>query len=123
MKLMLLILVAFVSPLNLSGCGPSTSIQCADEVKSELKSPDGAYVATLYERDCGATTDFSTIVNLRESSAAFNGDDSRIFIVKGQRQVNLVWQEARSLHVECPGCKSDDIYKQEKSWRNVNISY
>lgn len=64
---------------------------CEDTTETEVKSPDGKYVATLYERDCGATTDFSTIVKLRESSASFKGDDLGTFVVNGQPKIHLTW--------------------------------
>jgi hypothetical protein len=79
-------------------------------------------MATVYERDCGATTDFSTIVNLRESSAKFNGDDLGSVIVKGQHRIDLIWDGNTKLRLQCRDCRQDEIFKQERSWKDVEIT-
>jgi Family of unknown function (DUF5412) len=99
------------------------SPDCEDAVKREVRSPNGKYIATLYERDCGATTNFSTIVSLRASMDKFNGEDGRVFVAEGQFQVNLVWEDDMNLRIECSGCRSKDIFKQERKWKNIGISY
>lgn len=40
------------------------SEMCANRVAVEAKSPDNRYKAVIFERDCGATTDFSTQVSI-----------------------------------------------------------
>jgi hypothetical protein len=120
MKLIALILIV---GLGIVALGLFLASDCEDTVKTELKSPDGKYVATLYERDCGATTDFSTIVNLRDSSASFKGDDLGIVIVKGQHKLDLVWDSDRKLRFQCHDCRIEDIFKQEKTWKDVDISF
>jgi hypothetical protein len=106
--------------LSIGGC-EFLSSRCQDEIKKELRSPDSKYSATVYERDCGATTNFSTIVNLRESSAKFKGDDLGIVIVKGQHAIDLAWDGNTTLRLQCRNCRSDEIFKQEKTWKNVEV--
>ena len=118
LNLKLLLLTAV---LPIGGCGVF-SPRCGDQIKAEKASPDLKYTATVYERDCGATTDFSTIVNLRESSAKFNGNDLGAIIVKGQHRIDLVWDGNTRLRLQCSDCRPDDIFKQERSWKNVEIS-
>jgi hypothetical protein len=101
----------------------SLTPNCEDTVKTEVRSPSGNYIATLYERDCGATTNFSTIVSLRASTDKFDGEMGRVFVVEGQPQLNLVWKDNTSLRVECSECQSKDIFKREMNWQDVNISY
>lgn len=108
--------------LFLSGCAFLLHSSCENTVKSEVRSPDGKYVATLFERNCGATTDFSTIVNLRESSVKFKGDDLGAVIVKGQHRIDLVWDDNTRLRLQCSDCRPEDIFKQERSWKEVEIS-
>src|SRR4051812_7395464 len=109
------IIVIALSLLGLSGCGFFLASTCTDTIKTEVKSPDGNYAATLYERDCGATTDFSTIVNIRAGSSKFNSDENVIFVAKGTHKVNLMWNDGKSLHIECIECDTKDVYKEEKS--------
>ena len=101
----------------------STACRCEDTSKTEIKSPNGKYVVTLYERDCGATTDFSTIVSLRASTDKFKGKGDNIFVVKGQPKISLVWQGNTSLLLGCAECAARDIFKKESTWMDVNIHY
>ena len=119
----ILIVVIVVSALCLTGGYFSLTGDCSNKIKLEAKSPDGKYVATWFVRDCGATTDFSTIVNLRDISTRFDGDQLGVFIVEGQPQVSIVWQGARHLRIECQNCNQENIYRQDKSWKEVNVSY
>lgn len=109
--------------LSLAGCNLSLTGECSDEIKQEAKSPDGKYVATWYVRDCGATTSFSTIVNLRIGSARFNGNEGEVFVVKGQPQVKIAWNNESSLQVSCPECRSEDIFKRETLHNSISVSY
>jgi hypothetical protein len=53
--------LAFLLPiLLLAGCAPS----CANRIVSRLDAPDGAQSAVLFQRDCGATTGFSTQISV-----------------------------------------------------------
>jgi len=116
--LLLLLPLAF----TLGGCGFLLRSGCDNTIKSEKRSPDGKYVATLFERNCGATTDFSTIVQLHESSEKLKGDDLGILVVKGQHEIDLTWDGNSSLRLQCNDCRSDDIFKQERKWKDVEIS-
>ncbi len=112
-----------VFTLCLGACGFSLTGGCDDTIKAEAKSPDGKYVATCYVRDCGATTDFSTVINLRASSDKFNGEAAPVFVVKGQPKVKISWSRDAQLRIECLECISKDIFTQEESWKEITISY
>jgi hypothetical protein len=120
MKTMILILL--IVGLGTVAVGLFLASDCEDTIKTEARSPDGKYAATLYERDCGATTDFSTIVNLRVSSARFNADELGVVILKGQHKLDLVWDGNTKLQLKCDDCRPDDVFKQEKTWKDVDIS-
>lgn len=93
---------------------------CSDTVKEQLRSPDGRYTADLYERDCGATTSYSTGVSLRASSSRFDGDNPRVLSLKGRCDVAMDWQNG-VLSLSYPGpC---EIFQQLESWRDVKIEH
>lgn len=119
MKAIILILLV---GLGIAALGLFLASGCEDKIKIETKSADGKYVATLYERDCGATTDFSTIVNLRVSSARCKGDDLGVVILKGQHHLDVVWDGNTKLQLKCDDCRPEDMFKQEKTWKDVEIS-
>ena len=114
-KVILIVLIGF----GLTAC-------CSDTVQSETTTTDGIYVATLYERNCGATTSFVTRENLRSQGARFAGDVGLVFVVSGKPKVNLSWENDSSLVIECVQCSSSHnykIFKQESDWGSVRISY
>jgi hypothetical protein len=116
MKMLIFLALVFLST---NGC-TALSDDCEDTIRTSAVSPDGKYIATVYERDCGATADLSIIVNLRDASTKFNGREGRVFIVKGQPQVDIGWNDKTSLKI---ACSSTNIFKQEKSWQDISISY
>lgn len=106
-----------------SGCAFLLRSSCGNTVKSEVRSPDGKYIATLFERDCGATTDFSTIVSIRESSTEFKPDDLGVFVVKGQPKIDLAWDGEAGLRLHCKACRAEEIFRQQRAWKDINISF
>jgi len=100
---------------------------CDEQIKSEAESPDGKYIATLFERDCGATTDFVAHVNMRETSERFVEDSNgtvkqgEVFVVKGRPMTRLVWKNNQSLVIECT--RSGSPFRQESSWHTITILY
>lgn len=54
------VVLGAVALLGLFGCAS----QCGNEMISDVASPTGAWHAAVFERDCGATTGFSTQVSI-----------------------------------------------------------
>lgn len=52
-----------------SGCSDA----CQNSVASRSLSPDGKHVAVLFQRDCGATTGFSTQISVLDASGNPSG--------------------------------------------------
>ena len=46
---------------------------CVNDVVSRLSSADGAHEAVMFQRDCGATTGFSTQISILETGAQLSG--------------------------------------------------
>ena len=42
---------------------------CGNEIIEEIKSPDNKYKLVIFQRDCGATTGFSTQISILKSDA------------------------------------------------------
>jgi len=51
------------------GCGVDDL--CGNKVLARVSTPAGQHVAVVFERDCGATTGFSTQVSILDAGAAF----------------------------------------------------
>src|SRR5262245_41053749 len=73
---------------------------CANSVVAEVPSPDSLRRAVVFERDCGATTDFSTQVSVLRSGEELTNDGGNTFIVAGRGpSVEVHWQDSGRLHV------------------------
>jgi hypothetical protein len=99
----------------------ATLFTCDDALKKEVSSKDSAYTAAFFEQNCGATTDYTSIVSLRPHEERFTGaQDEPILVIRGQCPVEMVWNE-RVLSVSYQ--KSCDVAEQVASWRDVTISF
>jgi hypothetical protein len=52
---------------------------CANTVLIEYPSPSGQLKAVIFDRDCGATTDFSTQVSMLPASSSLENEGGNIF--------------------------------------------
>ncbi len=58
---------------------------------------------TIYERNCGATADFATHVNLRRSDVSFDSKKQEpIFVMSGRQKLQVTWLGKSSLLVTFP---------------------
>ena len=99
---------------------------CGNEIFSESVSPKGNLKAVVFQRDCGATTGFSTQVSILDANQQLRNESGNIFTVDGHPndvQVVVRWLGASKLQVETPAWKTANSAK--KSWRGgeVIVSY
>jgi hypothetical protein len=66
---MLRISILPVGLIALSGCADG----CANSVITRANAPDGRHVAVMFQRDCGATTGFSTQISVLEQGEEPSG--------------------------------------------------
>jgi hypothetical protein len=97
------------------------SSDCDNKILEEVTSPDGAYLATLFERNCGATVPYYRVVSLRATGSTFSPDtqDDWIFTVKERPDMLLKWVDARHLLVRSHW--SDETPMPRASWKDVTI--
>lgn len=117
-------ILLIVAALSVAGCGV-----CSEKKLAEERSPEGNYVAAVYERNCGATTDYVYHVNVRSWWSWFSTDyggvteDGQVFVT-GKGKVNVVWKDEKTLLVECRDCPVDYEPKGwQRSWKDVSILY
>ncbi len=53
---------------------------CGNEILTEVPSLDGRYKAVVFQRDCGATTGFSTQVSLLPQRKKLPNDGGNLFV-------------------------------------------
>jgi hypothetical protein len=96
---------------------------CVDNMKYESVSPDRRFVATVFEQSCGATTGFSTQVNIRESSQSFDSKSKGnilVLVTGGRNDIYLSWSDRSHLSVSLLNV---EIFKKEEMWNGISITY
>jgi hypothetical protein len=92
---------------------------CSDQVKQELRSEDGKYVAAVIQRNCGATTDYRTVVTLRPGTAKPHLDEDQVVVdMNGPCEILLAWEKG-NLGVSYP--ESCEVVRQTKTWSGIRI--
>ena len=85
---------------------------CQNEVLSELANPNGQVKAVIFQRNCGATTGFSTQVSILEFKDKLYNDSGNVFV-------------ADTNHGEAPSDENGGP-KVEAEWignNNLKLSY
>ena len=95
------------------------AFECVDSIKDELPSPDGKYVATRWERTCGA--DRAIHVSLKEIGKPPEGDVDDVRVFKKRIGVRFYWMGARELAVDYPVLTTEAPVHRQR-WRDVKIS-
>ncbi|CAN7591585.1 hypothetical protein LJR289_004281 [Pseudoduganella sp. LjRoot289] len=97
---------------------------CENQVLREISSPDGKKIATLFSRNCGATTSHVQVVKIRRSGTNFSGENptTYIFTMRGEHKVDIRWLAGDQLQITRPQY-ADDIFHEVNVWDGSKISY
>ena len=107
----------FVTVMLLFGCSV-----CGDERVRNVASPTGAWTASTFVRDCGATTDYATWVTLH-SGSRFNRADDLVLVARGEHGIELSWKDAGHLIVDCRDCGTGQIVTRRTKYSDIEILY
>ena len=97
---------------------------CGNEIFKEALAPGGRFKAVIFQRDCGATTGFSTQISLLASDKDLPNEGGNIFIAKGHpddRNIEIVWLSPRELMLR----NTDDTepLKKETTRKGIKVLY
>ncbi len=110
--------LATASIMATMGCG-----LCSNQLVRNERSPDGAIEATWYVRNCGATTEFSTMVSLHQPNSSYTEEANLVFVAKGNRDLKLSWRSPRDLTIDCEGCPRKDIFRETTHLGDVDVTF
>lgn len=105
----------------------ATSDMCGNEMYSEVLSPNGKHKVVVFQRDCGATTGFSTQISIIESDDELENESGNIYIIDGHpRDVSpsTKWASDTELRIESRLTGSE--YKAESSLgflKKIKVTY
>ncbi len=105
---------------------------CGNQLILRVPSPDRVHDAVIYERDCGATTDFSTQVTLLRAGAELPHDPSPILVIDsdhgravagpgGGPLVEATWVSSDSLVVSFD--EHARVFQHLSQFSNIGIRY
>ncbi len=97
------------------------SFDCGVETLQEVTLPEGKYIATLFERNCGATTPYYRIVILRPAATKLDAEKNEdwVFSVKDRPNIQLRWETAHRLAILSD--QSDESATPVKLWKDVEV--
>jgi hypothetical protein len=100
-----LAVAAVIATTLLVSCG-----LCGDTELEAVASPAGTFTAVAYTRDCGATTQFVTRVDMRTHGYKVSRSHT-VLIVEGQPRLTLNWISDSSVRISCRDCLSAIEYE------------
>jgi|GEM_PF-576758 len=104
--------------LSLSGCGYFDL--CGNRVEKEILSPNGKKKAVVFERDCGATTKYSTQVSILNAEAKLPNETGNVFASYGKVD-HIFWEGDSQLVIKHD--KDDRVFVNQSNIFDVNIRY
>ena len=100
------------------------SDMCGNEINIELVSPDKKHKAMIYQRDCGATTGFSTQISIIKRNEKLPNKNGNVLTSAGHPSDNnykLKWLGAEKLLIS--NTHGNHIYFKENKIGIISISY
>lgn len=94
-------------------------LPCGDDIVTSVPDPSGQYKATVLIRDCGATTDWSTLVFVRKTGF-LGGETGVLLALKGRQSVLLAWKDKHTLVIHA---NTSDAFTQATYWKGINVLY
>jgi len=94
---------------------------CSNRIFDEVVSPGKKYTAVAFERNCGASTGFSTQISILNYNDALGNNSGDTYITNGQPEdvdLKMQWTDDRELviGIELNGKE----FKAETNWGNNN---
>lgn len=99
---------------------------CSESETATAPSPGSRHTAVAFNRNCGATTDYVTHVNLRSFSGVFKKqksgviEDGLVFLCPTRKKIVLRWRGPDQLTIIHEPAQPT---KRLTAWKNVAIDY
>ena len=113
-----------------AGCLSGCSDGCGNDVVSRAVAPDGLHSALIFQRDCGATTGFSTQISVLAAGEEPSGSGNAFVADEGQGAVRggwggpwaaTKWVDGRTLLIRY--ASGSHVYEQSRQVKGVTITY
>jgi len=122
------VLCATLASIALTACDAG----CSNQTIRTVISPDKATKAILFERDCGATTDFTSQLSIFKMGATISGEGGNAFVADTNHgktkdtdwhgpSLEIRWLDSH--HLEVLYDSHARVFKKESSVGDVSIDY
>lgn len=104
-----------------------TADTCGEKLLLERSSVSKQNTASVFRRNCGGTTRYSTHVNLRPASKQFLKDeygaikDGQVFHYEGVGDIAVQWLDDSTLQISCNDCETKKTRLQQSDWNGIRI--
>ena len=99
--ILVFIVAGYIYLVWLFGRGMASGM-CGNDVFQEVYSPNKQYKIIVFERDCGATTGFSTQISILEGTQALSNVTGNIFVMDGHpdyTNVQVRWESDQVINI------------------------
>ncbi len=100
---------------------------CGNQIYKEYLSPNKSLKAVVFQRDCGATTSFSTQISILNSDEKLDNESGNIFIIKGHPDEVapiLNWKNNDELNIQHSLNGNEFTAENNFDWFNsIKITY
>jgi hypothetical protein len=115
-----LVILAFGALLYTIGSG------CRNELGLEVLQPNGKWKAVSFQRDCGATTGFSTQISIIPANTKLKNKAGNVFTMDSNHgqaslRVDMEWVDTNTLQIAYP--KRARVFSKKERFKNVAIQY
>ena len=94
---------------------------CGNDIVLKKVSPDNKHNVFVFNRDCGATTGFSTQISILDDDEELDNESGNLFISEGYpSNVIVKWVDSHTLEITGTGGR---IFKKEKTYLEIKILY
>lgn len=98
--------------------------ECEDQVVQTTALSESGLTAVVYVRNCGASTDWATRVDLVASVERAGKDDrNTIYIVKGSQPVSVTREDNQKVIIYFPPMSPKHIYRQQEQLGEIQFDY
>lgn len=97
---------------------------CGNYVHSEYLSPSQSHKAIIFQRDCGATTGFSTQISIMDINEELKNTTGNIYIIDGHPDKvapDIVWITESELLISRP--LTGEEHKAKTSINKIEVKY
>lgn len=113
--------LAVVAALATAAVWYAASSSCANSAIAEYPAPGGRLKAVVFERDCGATTGYSTQVSILGIGASLPNGAGNVFVADYAGGVRVDWRSDTNLRIEHHA--NARLFKSEAKFENVAVEY